>query len=105
MIADQLQPFSIKRLNERHGKQSDNWVLSEVLVETPQVLPISATCCQELGERIDIVAERLQAATASLTPPFAVVDLAAPNELLAERLSRPIGGNPPLWRLFTTGGL
>ena len=54
---------------------------------------------------MDIVAERLQAATASLTPPFAVVDLAAPNELLAERLSRPIGGNPPLWRLFTTGGL
>lgn len=29
---------------------------------------------------MDIVAERLQAATASLTPPFAVVDLAAPNE-------------------------
>jgi hypothetical protein len=49
IIADQLPPFSIKRLNERHGKQSDNWVLSEVLVETPQVLPISARCCQELG--------------------------------------------------------
>jgi hypothetical protein len=25
--------------------------------------------------------------------------------LWEERLSRPIGGNPPLWRLFTTGGL
>jgi hypothetical protein len=78
MIADQLPPLPIKRLNQRHGKQSDNEVLSHVLVETPQVLPISARCCQELGERMDIVAERLPAATASSTPQFAVVDLDAP---------------------------
>jgi hypothetical protein len=45
MIADQLPPLPIKRLNQRHGKQSDNEVLSHVLVETLQVLPIAARCC------------------------------------------------------------
>jgi hypothetical protein len=46
MSAAQLTPFPIKRLDERHGKEYDNWVLSDLLVETPKVLPIWLRCCR-----------------------------------------------------------
>jgi uncharacterized protein len=59
---------------------------------------------------MDIVAERLQAATASLTPPFAVVDLAAPNEFAGGAFESPDWWEPSVMaivhhrRLMNTHG-
>ena len=56
LIAYELAPLSIKCLDDaestppagcaRHGDDSDKQVLSDVLVETPRVLPIWGECCQ-----------------------------------------------------------
>ena len=56
VIMHELPPFSIKRLNNaesmspaccaRHKDDFVRRVLSTVLVETPRVLPIWASCCQ-----------------------------------------------------------
>jgi hypothetical protein len=59
MVADELAPLSIERLDNTefsppascapHTDDFAQRVLSTVLVETPLVLPISTWCCQISG--------------------------------------------------------
>ena len=77
MHADQLAPFLIKRADDAESVAADemrwSWqdsaerVLSSLLVETPEVLPIRSRCCRLA--RVSGWAwwrSRLQAATANL---------------------------------------
>ena len=64
-------------------------MLSSLLAETPEVLPVRNRCCRLVrGDWIGMVAERLQAATANLMPPFAVVDLDALDDNATSMITR-----------------
>jgi hypothetical protein len=46
MTTHEFTPFPIKCVDEPHSRKSADWVLSDVLAKTPDVLSIRAGCCR-----------------------------------------------------------